>query len=176
MSEKREKKKVWMPAKKWPLFLFIFIGLVFSITSFGQGMGLGVDPGEINLRDVPLGEKVAVSALGGEKMRLRIENKSDSVYTYTIAILPTSETSAALREGYIDIPDTSWIIPENKEVKIAGKGIKEVGLYLEIPKFNKYYNKKYQAIIEVKSKKNRPQEIFVLACQLKICFATVSGE
>jgi len=154
------------------LLFFIIIGLIFPITGFGLGLGLEVDPGEINLKNVPLGEKVAVSALGGEKMKLRIENKSDSAYTYTIAILPTSETSAALRVGYEDIPDIAWIIPENKEVKIAGNSTKEVELYLEIPKLNKYYNKGYQAVIEVKSKKNRPQELFVLACQLKICFET----
>ena len=45
-------------------------------------------------------------------------------------------------------------------------------VYLKIPNRKEYYNKKYQAVIEVKTKKNRPDEIFVLVCQMKITFTT----
>lgn len=172
MSKKEKKKEIWIQAKKWPLFLFIVLGLIFPIIGFGMDISLEVNPGEINLMNVPLGEKVEVSVLGGENMKLKIENKSSAAYTYTIAILPNSETSAVLKQGYENIPDIAWIILEMEEVQIAGNSTKEVELYLEIPKLDKYYNKKYQAIIEVKSKKNSPDELIVLACQLKICFAT----
>ena len=154
--------------------LLMFSFLAYPNVSFGLGMG--VDPGEINLSNVPLGKAVAVSALGGEGMMLSIENKSDSAYTYTINILPTSETNASLKQGYIDIPDTSWIWPENKEVRVLAHSKQSVELFLKIPKKAEYYNKKYQAVIEVKSKKNNAQEIFVLACQLKIHFATTVEE
>jgi len=162
-----------MLCKRTPcaLLLFTVICLLFPIASWA--IGLEVDPSEINLRGVPLGKKVSVSELGGERMRLKIENKSDSAYTYTINILPSLGRTTPLKEGYIDIPDTSWLWPESKEVRIAGKSTKTVELYLRIPKGRKYYNKKYQAIIEVKSKKNRPEEMFVLAVQLRLCLSTI---
>lgn len=150
----------------------LFFTLALPCASFG--MGLEVDPGEINIQNVALGQKVAVSALGGERMKLRIKNKGASACTYTIDILRIAQTTAALNTGYTDIPDTSWIFPESKEVEVLGNSTKDVELYLEIPKKKGYYNKKYQAVIEVKSKKNSPEEIFVLACQLKMCFSTRS--
>ena len=156
-------------------FLLIFVISLLSVSKV-QAIGLEVDPGKINIQNVPLGKKIAVSELGGKEMKLRIKNKSKATYTYTINILHTFETKAELIKGYIDIPDTSWIMPENKEVMVPAKSTKVVELYLNIPKLEQYYNKKYQAIIEVKSKKNRPEEIFVLACQLQMFFSTCAEE
>lgn len=155
------------------LILFIIIGLAFPSRSFG--IGLEVDPGEINIQNVSLGQKVAVSALGGERMKLSIKNKGASACSYSISILPSAQTTAILREGYRDIPDISWIFPESREVQVSGNSTKDVELYIKIPEKKEYYNKKYQAVIEVKSKKNRPEEIFVLACQLKIFFSTLNS-
>lgn len=137
------------------------------------GFGLDVEPVEINIENVPLGKKIALSDLGGEKMKLRIQNKGAADYTYAINVLFSAEAQDSHREGYIDIPDKSWIIPENKEVRIPANSAKEVELYLKIPKRKEYYDKKYQAVIEVKSKKNRPEDIFVLSAQLRICFSTI---
>ena len=60
-------------------------------------------------------------------------------------------------------------------MRIEGNSARVVELYLNIPKREENYNKGYQAIIEVKSKQ-RPGEIFVLACQLKMCFSTQAEE
>ena len=143
----------------------------FLLPQASWAIGLGVDPGEVNIKDVPLGEVVKVSELGGEAMLLRIENKSASAFTYTIEILPTSKPGH-LKAGYTNIPDTSWIWPGDKELRIEGNTTKAVELYLKIPESEEYYDKKYQAIIEVKSKKERPEELFVLACQTRMCFST----
>ncbi len=149
--------------------------MVLALPSVCFGIGLEVDPGEINIQNVPLGQKAAVSALGGERMKLRIKNKGASAYTYTIDILRTAQTTATFNAGYTDIPDTAWIFPESKEVEVPGNSVKDVELYLQIPKKKGYYNKKYQAVIEVKSKKNKSEEIFILACQLKMLFSTYAG-
>lgn len=152
--------------------LFMVIALAAPSRSFG--LGLEVGPGDIYIDNVTLGKPVAVSALGGERMKLSIKNKGTSACTYSIDILRTAQTTATLPAGYIDIPDTSWIFPESKEVQIPGNTTKDVELYLKIPKKKEYYNKKYQAVIEVKSIKNNPTEIFVLACQLKMLFSTLN--
>lgn len=157
----------------WALCALLLVALsCFLLAQEAQAIGLGVDPGEINIKDVPLGEVVKVSELGGEETKLRINNKSASSYNYTINVLYTSQTTSPVQAGYIDIPDTSWIWPEDKEVRIEGNTTKVVELYLKIPESDEYYDKKYQAVIEVKSKKERPEELFVLACQLRMSFST----
>jgi len=160
------------------IILLATVGIVMVGFLSGEAwaIGLGVDPGEIIIENVPLGKKVAVSTLGGERVKLKITNKGGFAYAYTINILSSREVEAPLKEGYIDIPDTTWIWPEKKEVTILGKSTEVVEVYLKIPKKKEYYSKKYQAIIEVQSKKNRPEETFVLACQLKMCFSTLSGK
>lgn len=160
-------------ARKLFPFLFLMI-IVLAVPSRSFGLGLAVNPNEIHLENVPLGQLVAVSVLGGERMKLSIKNKGASACTFTINILPTSQTTTVLKDGYGDIPDTSWIQPENKEIRLEGNSSKAVELYLKIPKKKEYYNKKYQALIEVKSKKEHPQELFVVACQVKISFSTLN--
>lgn len=175
-QKKRSKdgEKVKQPRETFKLkaaltgLLVIVFFVSFPITGFG--FGLEVDPTEIVARGVPLGEKAALSDLGLKK--LSIKNKSDTAYTYTIDILFSAEAQAPLEPGYQDIPDTTWLIPENKEVRIPAKSSREIELYLEIPELEEYYDKRYQAIIEIKSKKNRPQDIFVLAAQLEVRFST----
>lgn len=157
--------------------LLIAVSCFLSAQTAWGKIGLEVDPGEINIKDVPLGKVVKPSDLGGEGMKLKIKNKSSSAYTYTINILHTPKTTGVLKEGYTDIPDTAWLWLAEKEVLIPGYSVKEVEVFLKIPEKEEYYNKKYQVIIEVKSRKNRPEEVFVLACQVRMCFSTArSGE
>lgn len=156
------------------------IVLLVYLLSFTQlcwaGMGLETNPGQIDVTGVPLGRRVAVSKLTEQPVYLEIKNKSDAAYYYVINILHTSQTTSPLREGFVDIPDTSWIIPEEKEVRVEANQTKEVELYINIPNKKAFANKKYQAVIEVKSKKNNPQDIFVLACQLRITLQTKTGK
>ena len=144
----------------------------FLSSQTAWAIGLEVDPGEIKIKDVPLGKVVKASDLGGEGMKIRIKNTGSSACAYTINILHTAKTKGTLKEGYTDIPDTSWLWPEEKEVLIPAYSVKEVEIFLKIPAKEEYYNKKHQAAIEVKSKKNRPEEIFVLACRVRMRFST----
>ncbi len=153
---------------------------VILLLSFTQlcwaGMGLETNPGQIDVTGVPLGRRVAVSKLTEQPVYLEIKNKSDAAYDYVISILHTPQTTSPLREGFVDIPDTSWIMPEEKEVRVEASQTKEVELFIFIPNKKAFANKKYQAVIEVKSKKNNPQEVFVLACQLRITLQTKMGK
>jgi len=153
---------------------YAFLGLMILsliLPAYCLAAGIAVGPGEIILENVPLGKKVAVSALAGQNLKLNITNKNGSSYIYTINILYTTETNNPLREGYRDIPDTSWVYAEKKEVEIEGNGTKAVELYLKIPKNKKYAGKKYQAIIEVKNKA-KPGDFFNFAAQPIIRFST----
>lgn len=157
-------------------FLIIFMFLVFVLPSNTFALSLEVGPDEIIVQNVVLGKSVAVSSLSGEKMKLKIINKDVAACTYTIDILANAQTTAPLTVGYTDIPDSAWIYPQVKEIKVPGKSFKEVELFINVPQEKKYAGQKYQAVIEVKTKKNRPQDLFVLACQLKINFSTANLE
>ena len=150
------------------------ISLLF--VSFAWAISLEVDPSEIVIKGVTLGKVVAVSEVWGEKMRLRITNTEKSARTYTTEVLPVSKTGTLPKAGYIDIPDTSWIWIEQDQVLIPGNSEKELELFLKIPGKEEYRDKDFQAIIEVKTKKNRPDEVFVLAAQVRMSFSTGAAE
>ncbi|PIP19209.1 MAG: hypothetical protein COT38_01465 [Candidatus Omnitrophica bacterium CG08_land_8_20_14_0_20_41_16] len=174
MSGLREKiikavKGKGVPFQDVPLLIIL---VVVFCTKLVFGAGLEVGPGDIYVDNVSLGKTAAVSTSSREKVKLNIKNKGASACTYSIDILRSAQTTAALGAGYLDIPDVAWIFPETKEILVPPNSAKDVELYIKIPKKKEFYNKKYQAVIEVKSKKNKPEEIFVLACQLKILFST----
>lgn len=152
------------------LILALAISLFFVASSWA--IGLSVDFPEVCLENVPLGKQVVASKLGTGAMKLKIENKGEVTTTYEINIFSSLETKAPLREGFTDIADTTWIWPEKKEVRVKGKSTKMVELYIKIPQKKEYSHQKYQGVIEVKSKKNRPGDLFVLACQVRIWFST----
>jgi len=131
-----------------------------------------VDPVEIVLENCPLGEKVLVSDLGGSEMTLRIQNKAPVDYTYTISVLSGSDGNSPLKQGYEEIPEVSWIIPESEEVRVPANSTAETELYINVPDREEYAGKKYQAVIEVKSKKNNAKDVFVLAVQIGMRFST----
>ncbi|MFA5092329.1 MAG: hypothetical protein WC543_00030 [Candidatus Omnitrophota bacterium] len=156
------------------LFLIIFMFLVFVIPSKTFALSLAVEPDEILVENVALGKPVAVSALAGEKMKLKIINKDATSCIYTIEILRNEQTTAPLTAGYVDIPQAAWIYPQVKEIKISGKSFEEVELFINIPKDKKYAGQKYQVVIEIKTKKRQPKDLFVLAGQIKINFSTAT--
>jgi len=156
------------------LGLGIVAGLIISpMFVFNvHALGVEVDPVEINLKSAPLGETIAISVLSEEKMKLTIQNKGAIAYTYTIDVLPASKTTGVFKKGYINIPDTSWIWPQKREVLIQGDSVKEVELFLKVPDEKGYKDKNFQAVIEIKSKKNSPKEVFMVAVQLRMFFST----
>lgn len=152
------------------IILSVFAYLFFPVSA--HSMGLSVDPSEIILNNVPVGKRISVSEFAGEKMRLVIKNKSLQDFFYQINILDAAQTKTSIKHGYKDIPDTSWITPESGQIHILAGDIKTVDLYLKIPKDKQYENQNYQAIVEIKSKKNNPEDLFVLAVQARMYIGT----
>jgi hypothetical protein len=160
------------PSGTVPKTLVVILSLLFFAQVCWATIGLETKPSQIDVTGVPLGKRVAVSKLTEQPVSLEIKNKSDVAYNYVITILHTAQTTYSLPTGYADIPDTSWIIPEEKEVMIKANQTKQVELCLNIPNKKAFAGGKYQAIIDVESKKNNPRDLFVLACQLRITLQT----
>jgi len=161
--------------KKMERVLFAaFMGmyLLFSVPVFGAG-GMEVDPVDVIVENCPLGEKVTASDLGGDEMVLRIQNKDSVSHSYTVNILPVAGGKSRLKPGFERIPDTTWIVPESEEILIPGKSTGKMELYINVPNMEKYGDKKYQAVVEVKSKKDDPGDMFVLAVQIGMRLSTL---
>ncbi|MBL7072707.1 MAG: hypothetical protein ISS33_02870 [Candidatus Omnitrophica bacterium] len=160
--------------KKGLCALFTVIYLLSSVPSFGLGME--VDPVDVIVTNCPLGEKVTASDLGGDEMILRIQNKDPGSHTYTVNVLSAVTGNGRLKPGFQDIPDTSWVTPETKEISIQGNSTGKMELYINVPNMEKYGDKKYQGVIEVKSKKDAPGDMFVLAVQIGLRISTLPAE
>jgi hypothetical protein len=156
----------------WHALITAAAFFIFLIPSLCFALGLAVDPGSVSVKGVPLGEKVAVSQYSSEHKKFAITNKSDSAYTFTIAILPVSKTTSLLTPGYQDIPDVSWLVPQEKEIRIDAYATREVELHVLVPRKKQYADKKYMAVLEVKSKKNNEGEMFVVAAQAQMWIDT----
>ena len=154
------------------LIQVVSLAISLLFVSFAWAISLEVDPSTMVIKGVPSGKVVKVSDLWGKEMRLRITNTEKSARTYTTEVLPVSKTGTVPKAGYIDIPDTSWIWIEQDQILVPGNSEKELELFLKIPGREEYRDKDFQAIIEVKTKKNRPEEVFVLAAQVRMSFST----
>jgi len=160
--------------KKGLCAVFAVMYLFFSVPGFGSGME--VDPVDVIVINCPLGEKVTASDLGGDEMVLRIQNKDSGSHTYTVNVLSALTGNGRLKPGFQNIPDTSWVTPENKEITIPGNSTGKMELYINVPNMEKYGEKKYQGVIEVKSKKDNPEDMFVLAVQIGLRISTLPAE
>ena len=137
-----------------------------------SGSGLGVEPGKMEIENVPAGRNVSVSSLSGKK--LIITNKDRRTRIFSIKVFNSKETDNRIKYGYEDIPDASWLRPEYGEIEIESRSRGEVDLFVNIPDQEEYLNKKYQAVVEVRQEKNNPKDLFVTAVQVRVCIAVSS--
>jgi hypothetical protein len=78
---------------------------------------------------------------------LKLTNKGDS--TIRVKPVSTAYTSAfTMPSGYEPAPDPSWLKFKPGIVKVDGMTIKEIKMYIEIPKEEKHYGKKYAFLVK----------------------------
>jgi hypothetical protein len=68
-----KKRRHAMAYKRTVCALLLFAAACLVFPTAARAIGLEVDPVEINLTNVPLGKRIAISEIGGEKMKLLIE-------------------------------------------------------------------------------------------------------
>jgi len=170
-SAGREKRRKAGAVALSLLFLFLTSGAARSAPPAKTG-GMRVEPGELVIKGVPLGEKTSASRLGAEK--LKVTNKDGKAHRFTVKVLTTAASRSRLKYGYEDIPDASWLKPGEAESVIGPLQSKEFDLFVEVPKKKDYAGKSFQAIVEVKREKDEPKDLFVLAAQPRVCL-TIQG-
>jgi hypothetical protein len=117
-------------------------------------LNLDLTPASLYLFDIEPGRKYRLSELTEEKLKLT--NRGDVKFKVKfLCVVPSTATAAAsLPAGYECIPDVSsdgvcrWIKISPQEFVIKPNTIKEINLTVEVPKEEKYYNKKYICLIK----------------------------
>jgi hypothetical protein len=117
-------------------------------------LNLDLTPASLYLFDIEPGRKYRLSELTEEKLKLT--NRGDVKFKVKfLCVVPSTTTAAvSLPAGYECIPDVSsdgvcrWIKISPQEFVIKPNTIKEINLTVEIPKEEKYYNKKYMCLIK----------------------------
>lgn len=119
------------------IFLLTIFSLILSQTSILHASGLSVQPATYLFKDIPVGTRIKLP------VPMVIHNRDDRPHTYIITAFKPSEIGMQWPEGYIELPDAVWFSFDEKEVTIAGGGIKSVNMYLHIPGGDAYYNQKW---------------------------------
>lgn len=111
-----------------------------------ENMDFSVLPMVFKAEDIKLGKKINLSKYS--KQTLKIKNDSTKENTYNIKSITVNESLLTKPdEGYEDTPNPAFLFFSDDEIVVPAKSEKEVKLYVNIPKEDKYKNKKYQFMI-----------------------------
>ncbi|MDD5259051.1 MAG: hypothetical protein PHD29_03745 [bacterium] len=116
---------------------------------FKDKQSFEVDPQDIYVQDVPLGEKVDLEKKYG--LVLKITNSTDLQCKYYMNTIKVKDelSAATLKEGYLDTPDPNILSFDSIELVVNPKETKKMKLYLQFPKDKQYAGKKYMFLVPV---------------------------
>ncbi len=104
---------------------------------------IGFEPGTLIFENLALGKK--------EKNKIIVYNNDNKPHKYRITpkIIEVDTTKEQIfnTPGYRWIPNIKWIRPCKRKLKINSDESKEITITVNIPKKQKYYLKKWEAII-----------------------------
>lgn len=104
-------------------------------------------PPNIIVRGVKVGKKVDLEKFIGQT--LKIMNPNDKAFTYRLRVKRVKDSLAVLKRGFEDAPDPSFLTMDTTEVKADPLTIKEVKMFLDFPKEERYKGKNYMFVISV---------------------------
>jgi len=140
--------------------------------SASKPMGLTVEPGGLLVQNVPIGVTYDFTKEVG--IPLTIYNRDNRPHTYILSTdKPSKVGSRKWLKGYLEIPNPSWVWPEEKEIRIEANSSGKVNLYMKIPPAEKYYNQHWAVSLGVKGKPEAGQ-MFALAAHPRMEIETLS--
>jgi len=106
-----------------------------------------VTPPNIVVREAKIGKKIDLEKFIGQT--LKIMNPNDKPFSYRVTVKRVKDSLAGLKSGFEDTPDPSFLKLDKTEVTAEPLSIKEVKMFLEFPKEERYEGKNYMFIISV---------------------------
>ena len=103
-----------------------------------------VSPGVTTVRGIPVGTDTSLG------IPLICYNDADVDMTFTIRVVKPSGVIKHWRDGYDEIPDTTWLYVDGpREVVVPARGNVKLPLRVHIPDSEAYYNQMWAAYILV---------------------------
>jgi len=115
------------------------------VTSSNANVNFTLQPEEMYLKNVPLGQTYDVSDEAG--LILTITNHGDREQTFRLTSLSIENSSSTLTEGYDDTPDASYLQFSDSEFVLAPEGSKTVKMFLKFPIKGEYTGRHYMFVI-----------------------------
>lgn len=161
-----------MRLKKYSTAILSIFFLLTALPAWGGG--LTVEPGGLLIQQVSIGE--TYDLYSGTGISLKVYNRLDRPAAYRVS---THKPSAAginrWVQGYMEIPDSSWLYFDKNEIYIEPQGMGEVKLYLKVPADGGYYNQHWAVTVSVEGVAT-PGDAFAMAAYLPFEIETESRE
>jgi hypothetical protein len=107
---------------------------------------LSILPTEVYITDVEVGKVYDVKKEGGGVV-LKVFNLSKEERRIEVEPIKVENSPFDIKEGYVDCPNPSFLIPSNRVFTLPKAGEEEVGLYIAFPKKEEYRGKGYMFVI-----------------------------
>lgn len=157
------------------LLLCLLVFFVFSSKELVLATGLGIEPGQILIQNVPPGTSYDIFENAG--IKLKVINDDTVTQTYSInSAKPSQISTGTWLKGYLEIPDPSWFYLEKNELTIGPNDTGYVKMYLKIPNEEKYYNQHWAVAIPIEGKPSKRQVQIALALYAEFLIETESKE
>ena len=90
-----------------------------------------IAPDNLFALNIPVGKPVDLKA--DRRVSFKIINQSDDPVELLVTAIPP-DPNIVPQAGYVDVPDPKWLKVEPSKIKIPGNAIKEIKLFLTVPR------------------------------------------
>ncbi len=124
----------------------LLILLSVALTTPLYSYNLKINPREFLFTEVPVGKKFQL------RMPLQIYNETNKATTFIMDTVKPSTIKADWIKGYQEIPNPSWLGFEKLYLKIPAHSVKNILMYIHIPKKEIYYNQHWVIALAIREK------------------------
>ena len=158
-----------------PRIALTWLAAVVALSAV-EGVGLGLGPALILVRDVPVGQAFTLGEAA--KVRYQVYNNSNEEATYSLkVVVPSRYAFNIFEKGYEPAPDASWFRLEREEVTVPARGRVEVDLTIDIPDRAELRNRHWIVNIEAgQSDKGKALVGATLRLSARIMLDTVASD
>ncbi|MBU0899809.1 hypothetical protein KKB54_03220 [bacterium] len=141
-----------------PSLWILMIAMVISLgVKESLAKGLGVSPGNLLIQGISVGKSYELA------VPLTIQNKSEEPLVYHLLICKPSRIGARWPEGYLEIPEESFLHLEPAKLMVPANDLAQAKICLAIPKEERYCNQHWVALIEVKGEHKKGEGVVLAA-------------
>lgn len=110
--------------------------------------GFGIGPGMAMVENIKPGA-AEVNVADANGFSFEVENGTAEKHVFTVSVRTAKSTISSWETGYENIPDTSALRLDTKEIEVDAKSKGNVKLFIKVPDKPENYNRKWMACVVV---------------------------